>query len=60
MFRFLTVIFGTVSRSLWTKLHFKQRSLETVCRELASDTTDPVERAALLEIADTYRKAAQP
>ncbi|MFC7699650.1 hypothetical protein ACFQX9_23480 [Bradyrhizobium sp. GCM10028915] len=32
--------------------------LEAICRELAEAATDPVERAALLEIAENYGKNA--
>ena len=30
--------------------------METICRALAADTMDPVERVALLELAENYRE----
>ncbi|MET4449612.1 hypothetical protein ABIB75_007926 [Bradyrhizobium sp. GM2.2] len=32
--------------------------MEAICRELAQATTDPLERAALHEIAENYSKKA--
>ncbi|MFB6416908.1 hypothetical protein [Bradyrhizobium tunisiense] len=33
--------------------------LEAICRELAAASTDPVERAALLELAENYGQSSR-
>ncbi|MDA9490822.1 hypothetical protein [Bradyrhizobium sp. CCBAU 11361] len=47
---------GIVARELWTRWCFNRKSMQTICRELAEATSDPVERAALLEIAAKCRR----
>jgi hypothetical protein len=38
----------------------KPKPIETICRELAEASTDPIERAALLEMAENYRREEGP
>ncbi|MEY9157349.1 hypothetical protein [Bradyrhizobium japonicum] len=48
----------TGRHKLWTRWRYKPKPIDAVCRELADSTTDPVERAALLEMAENYNKKA--
>jgi hypothetical protein len=35
----------------------KPKEMQRICRELAGKTTDSIERAALLELAENYQEA---
>lgn len=45
----------TIERTISAR--YREPDIESICRTLAAQTDDPVERAALLEIAGNYRKA---
>ncbi|MFB6449048.1 hypothetical protein [Bradyrhizobium tunisiense] len=46
-------------KSPWTRGIFQEEQMEKICRDLAAATTDPVERAALLELAENYGQSSR-
>ena len=54
------MVIGIACRELWA-LHGRHKEpspeeMQRICRELASETADDVERTALLSLAENYRR----